>query len=61
MLWICYLSRHDEKDKSIKISSELLQIYDGCDNRQLFEMVMGDETWISSYEPQGKEKDNVRV
>ena len=43
----------------MKIASELLQIYDGCDGKRLCEIVAGDETWISFFEPEGKENNKV--
>ena len=39
----------------MKIASELLQIYAGC------EIVTGDETWISFFEPEGKENNKVWI
>ena len=45
----------------MKIASELLQIYDGCDNKCLCEIVTGDETWISFFEPEGKENNEVWI
>ena len=38
-----------------------MQIYDGCDDRRLFEIVTGDETWISFFEPEGKENNKVWI
>ena len=43
----------------MKITSELLQIYDECDDKRLCEIVTGDETWISFFEPEGKENNKV--
>ena len=36
----------------MKIASELLQVYDGCDDKRLCEIVTGDETWILFFEPE---------
>ena len=45
----------------MKIASELLQIYYGCDDKRLCEIVTGDETWISFFEPEGKENNKVWI
>ena len=45
----------------MKIASELLQIYDGCDDKHLCEIVTCDETWISFFEPEGKENNKVWI
>ena len=62
---MCALGTHllsqAEKDRRVKISSELLQIYDGCDDKRLCEIVTGDETWISFFEPEGKENNKVLI
>ena len=59
--WVPHLLSQEEKDRRVKIASELLQIYDGCDDRRLFEIVTGDETWISFFEPEGKENNKVWI
>ena len=50
-----------EKDRRVKIASELLQIYDGCDDKRLCEIVTGDQRWISFFEPEGKENNKVWI
>ena len=47
------------KGRLVKIASELLQIYDRCDDKRLCEIVTGDETCISFFEPEGKENNKV--
>ena len=47
--WVPHLLSQEEKDRRVKLASELLKIYDGCDDRRLFEIVTGDETWISFF------------
>ena len=49
------------KDRRVKTASELLQIYNGCENKRLCEIVTGDETWISFFEPEGKENNKVWI
>ena len=45
----------------MKIASELLQIYDRCDDKRLCEIVTGDETWTSFFEPEGNENNKVWI
>ena len=45
----------------MKIALELLQIYDGCDDKSLCEILTGDETWISFFEPERKENNKVWI
>ena len=59
--WVPHLLSQAEKDRRVKITSELLQIYDGCDDKRLCEIVTGDETWISFFEPEGKENNKVWI
>ena len=59
--WVPHLLSQNEKDRRVKIASELLLLYDGCDERRLFEVVTGDETWISFFEPEGKENNKVWI
>ena len=42
--WVPHLLSQVEKDRRVEIASELLQIYDGCDDKRLCEIVTGDET-----------------
>ena len=56
-----HLLSQAEKDRRVKIASELLQIYDGCDDKRLCEIVTGNETWISFFEPEGKENNKVWI
>ena len=49
------------KGQASENRSELLQIYDGCDGKRLCEIVAGDETWISFFEPEGKENNKVWI
>ena len=51
----------DEKDRRVKFASELLFLYDGRDDRRLFEVVTVDETWIPFFEPEGKENNKVWI
>ena len=57
--WVPHLLSQAEKERRAKIASELLQIYDGCDDKRLCEIETGDETWISFFEPEGKENNKV--
>ena len=60
----CWVPNHlsqAEKDRRVNIASELLQIYDGCDDKRLCEIVTGDETWISFFEPEGRENNKVWI
>ena len=59
--WVPHLLSQAEKDRRVKIASELLQIYDGCDDKRLCEIVTDDETWISFFEPEGKENNKVWI
>ena len=59
--WVPHLLSQAEKDRRVKIASELLQIYNGCDDKRLCEIVTGDETWISFFEPVGKENNKVLI
>ena len=59
--WVPHLLSQAEKDRRVNITSELLQIYDGCDDKRLCEIVTGDETWISLFEPEGKENNKVWI
>ena len=59
--WVPHLLNEAEKDRRVKIASELLQIYDGCDDKRLCEIVTGDETWISFFKPAGKENNKVWI
>ena len=54
--WVPHLLSQAEKDRRVKTASELLQIYDG-----LCEIVIGVETWISFFEPEGKENNKVWI
>ena len=56
-----HLLSQAEKDRRVKIASELLQIYDRCDDKCLCEIVTGDETWILFFEPEGKENNKVWI
>ena len=57
--WVPQLLSQAEKDRRVKIASELLQMYDGCDDKRLCEIVIGDETWISFFESEGKENNKA--
>ena len=57
--WVSHLLSQAVKDRREKIASKLLQIYDGCNDKRLCEIVTGDETWISFFEPEGKENNKV--
>ena len=59
--WVPHPLSQAEKDRQVKIASELLQIYDGCDDKRLCEIVTGDEKWISFFEPEGKENNKVWI
>ena len=59
--WVPRLLSQAEKDRRMKIASELLQIYDGCDDKCLCEIVTGDETWISFFEPEAKANNKVWI
>ena len=59
--WVPHILSHTEKDRRVKIALELLQIYDGCDDKRLCEIITGDETWISLYESEGKENNKVWI
>ena len=59
--WVPHLFSQAEKNRRVKIASELLQIYDGCDDKRLCEIVTGDETWILFFEPEGKENNKVWI
>ena len=59
--WVPNRLSQAEKDRRVKIASELLQIYDGCDDKRLCEIVTGDETWISFFEPEERENNKVWI
>ena len=44
--WVPKHLSQAEKDRRVKIASELFQIYDVCDDKRLCEIVTGNETCI---------------
>lgn len=59
--WIPHLLTEHQKQERVRIASELLRVYEKCDDRRIFDLVTGDETWISFFEPAGKENNKVWI
>ncbi|KAI6651277.1 Transposase [Oopsacas minuta] len=56
------LTKHlDSKEDPGENCKKLLEKYDQCDERRLFEICTGDETWIRYSEPTRKEQNKVWI
>ena len=44
------------KRDGVSCANKLLKEYRGCDSRQLYEIVTGNETWVKFSEPQRKQQ-----
>ena len=52
--WILHLLSDQQKQEQVRIATELLKIYEHCNDRQLFEIVTGVEMWVTVFEPDRK-------
>lgn len=59
--WVPHLLTQEEKDRRVEIASELLAMYADRGHMWISEIVTGDETWISFFEPDGKENNKVWI
>ena len=59
--WIPHLLTDHQKQERVRIATELLAVYEHCNERRLFDIVTGDETWVSFFEPDGKENNKVLI
>ena len=48
-------------ESRVRLVSQVIEKYDKCDPRRLEEIVTGDETWISHFQPNSKAKNKVWV
>ncbi|KAI6651357.1 Transposase [Oopsacas minuta] len=59
--WVPYLLNQTQKKTRVRIAKKLLEKYDQCDERRLFEICTGDETWIRYSEPTRKEQNKLWI
>ncbi|KAI6661741.1 Transposase [Oopsacas minuta] len=57
--WVPHLLNQPQKKTRVRIAKILLEKYDQCDERRLFEICTGDETWIRYSEPTRKGQNKV--
>ncbi|XP_061178417.1 histone-lysine N-methyltransferase SETMAR-like [Saccostrea echinata] len=59
--WVPHLLSEEQKRIRVEMASQLLTIYEDCDQRRINEIVTGDETWIYFFEPETKLNNNVWI
>ena len=57
--WVPHLLSDSQKKTRLDAAKSLLKIYSHCNERRLFEICTGDETWIRFSEPLRKEQNRV--
>ena len=50
-----------QKEVSVDWSREILKKYDSGASKHVYDIVIGDESWICAYEPEGKYQSTIRV
>ena len=53
--WVPHALTHAQKTKRVQCAQKLLSDFDRTDSRSLFEIVIGDKTWVRYSEPFSKE------
>ena len=51
----------EQKQSRVRLASQVIEKYDKCDPSRCEEIVTGDETWISHFQPDSKAKNKVWV
>ena len=59
--WVPDLLTDEQKQSRVRLASQVREKYDKYDPRRLEEIVSGDETWISHFQPDSKAKNKVWV
>ena len=59
--WVPHLLTDEQKQRWVRLASEVIEKYDKCDPRRLEEIVTSDETWIYHFQPDSKAKNKVWV
>ena len=57
--WVPHLLSDSQKKARLNAAKSLLKIYGHCNERRLFEICIGDETWMRFSEPLRKEQNRV--
>ena len=50
--WILHLVTEEQKPQRLICARELLKTYKGCNSRVIYNLLIGDETWVHMFEPQ---------
>ena len=56
-----HLLTDEQKQRQLRLESQVIEKYDKCDPHRLEEIVTGDETWIYHFQPNSKAKNKVWV
>ena len=59
--WIPHNLSIAQKETRVDWSKEMLQKYDRVASKHVYDIVIGDESWIYSYEPKSKQQSTVWV
>ena len=49
--WVPHLLTDELKESRVRLASQVIEKYDKCDPCRLEEIVTGDETWLSHFQP----------
>ena len=56
-----HLLTDKQKQRRVRLASQVIEKYDKCDPRRLEEIATGDETWIYHFQPDSKAENKVWV
>ena len=59
--WVPHLLTDEQKQRRVRLASQVIEKYDKCDPCRLEAIVTGDETWIYHFRPDSKAKNKVWV
>ena len=56
-----HLLTDEQKQRLVRLASQVIEKYNKCDSRHLKEIFTGDETWVYHFQPASKAKNKVWV
>ena len=59
--WVPHLLTDEQKQRRVRLASQVIEKYDKCDPHRFEEIVTGDETWIYNFQSDSNAKNKVWV